>query len=73
MGRVQNEEWKVLYEQGKAFRIFSHRAQCEVGFWASDTMEAWIDKGLAWAKDHPGVGFSEDDSDDEYYENDSGE
>ena len=52
-------EWKVLYEQGKSFRLFCDRLQFQVGVWASDDMEAWVDERLAWAKDHPGVGFPE--------------
>ena len=52
-------EWKVLYEQGKPFRLLCDRLQFQVGVWASDDMEAWVDERLAWAKDHPGVGFIE--------------
>jgi hypothetical protein len=57
--KIGNEEWKVFYEQGKPFRLFSDRLQLELGVWASDDMEAWVDERLAWAKDHPGVGFPE--------------
>jgi len=57
--KVRNEEWKVLYEQGKPFRLLSDRLQLKLAVWASDDMEAWVDERLAWAKDHPGVGFSE--------------
>ena len=59
--KVGNEEWKVLYEQGKPFRLFSDRLQLQVGVWASDDMEVWVDERFAWAKDHPGVGFPECD------------
>jgi len=50
--KVGNKVWKMLYEQGKPFRLFRDRLQFQVGVWASDDMEAWVDERLAWAKDH---------------------
>jgi len=54
-----NEEWKVLYEQGKPFRRLSFRLRLQVFCWSQKDMEEWVDERLAWAKDHPGVGFPE--------------
>lgn len=65
MEKVGDEEWKMLYEQGKPFRLLSDRLHFQVGVWASDEMEAWVDERRAWAKDHPGVGFPEGDFDDD--------
>ena len=48
-----------MYEQGKPFQLLCDRLQLQVGVWAPEDMEAWMDERLAWAKDHPGVGFSE--------------
>jgi len=45
-------DWKVLYEQGKPFRMLRDRLHFQVGVWASDDMEEWVDERLAWAKDH---------------------
>lgn len=59
--KTGNEEWKMLYEQGKPFRLLSDRLEFQVAVWASDDMEAWVDERLTWAKDHPGVGFLESD------------
>jgi len=56
-----DEEWKMLYELGKPFRLLSDRLHLQVGVWASDDLEAWVDERLAWAMDHPGVGFHERD------------
>jgi hypothetical protein len=50
--KVENEEWKVLYEQGKPFRLLSDRLSFQVGVWASNAMEVWVDERLAWAKLH---------------------
>lgn len=57
--KVGNVEWKKLYEWGKPFRLFSDRLDFQVGVWASEGMEAWVDERLAWATDHPGIGFPE--------------
>ncbi len=57
--RHLHEEWRMLSEHGKPFRLLSDRLQFEVGVWASKDMEIWVDNMLAWAKDHPGVGLVE--------------
>jgi hypothetical protein len=44
--KVGKEEWKVLYEQGKPFRLLGDRLLLQVGIWASDEMEAWVTRGL---------------------------
>lgn len=52
-------EWNVLYELGKPFRQLSDRLCFRVGVWASEDMESWFEERLTWAKDHPGIGYTE--------------
>ncbi len=54
-----NEEWGMLHERGKPFRMLCDRLNFDVNVWATSDMEAWVDKMLAWAKEHPGVGLVE--------------
>ncbi|KAI6102360.1 kinase-like domain-containing protein [Pisolithus croceorrhizus] len=58
---MDSDEWSVLYEHGKLFRHFRLRLSLQVGPWASEYMEEWVDKRLAWAKLHPGVAMPEED------------
>jgi len=59
MDKVGNGPWNVLYELGKHFRQLSDRLRFRVGAWASKDMESWVEERLAWAKDHPGIGYTE--------------
>ena len=56
-----NEEWGMLHESGKPFRMLCDQLGFQVNVWASSSMEAWVDKRLAWAKDYPGLGLIESD------------
>ncbi|KAI6028995.1 kinase-like domain-containing protein [Pisolithus marmoratus] len=58
---MDSGEWNMLYEHGKLFRHFRLRLSLQVGPWASEGMEEWVDKRLAWAKLHPGVAMPEED------------
>lgn len=57
MDKVGNGQWAVLYELGKPFRQLCDRLHFRVGVWLS--LESWVDERLAWAKDHPGIGYPE--------------
>lgn len=59
MDKVGNGQWNVLYELEKPFRQLSDRLCFRVGVWASEYMESWVDERLSWAKDHPGIGYTE--------------
>ncbi|KAI6109429.1 hypothetical protein EDD16DRAFT_1522470 [Pisolithus croceorrhizus] len=58
---MDSDEWSALYEHGKLFRHFRLRLSLQVGPWASEWMEEWVDKRLAWAKLHSGVAMPEED------------
>ncbi|KAI6146761.1 hypothetical protein BKA82DRAFT_4155572 [Pisolithus tinctorius] len=48
-------------EWSKLFRHFRLWLSLQVSCWASEGMEEWVDKRLAWARLHPGVALPEDD------------
>ena len=56
---ITNEEWHAAYENGRPFRILADRLMFQVGVWASDTSEQWVNERLAWSNHHSGVGFPE--------------
>jgi len=57
--RVGHGEWRALYENGKPFRLLCDRLHFQVGVWASEDLEEWVDERHAWARNHPGIGFPE--------------
>ena len=53
-------EWHMAYTTGRPFRLLVDRLQFQIGVWATESSEQWVDSRLSWAKNHPGVGFPDD-------------
>jgi hypothetical protein len=53
-------EWRLAHTKGRPFRLFVDRLSFQIGVWATESSEQWVDSRLSWAKTHPGVGFPDD-------------
>lgn len=56
-------EWYLAYTKGRPFRLLVDRLPFQIGVWADESSEGWVDSRLSWAKMCPGVGFPEDSVD----------
>jgi hypothetical protein len=56
-GGEVGEEWLELSERGRWFRGFAFMLEYQVGVWASEAMEKWVDERLAFARKFPGIGL----------------
>lgn len=53
-------EWRLAYTKGRPFRLLVDRLAFQIGVWADETCESWVNSRLSWAKMNPGVGFPDD-------------
>jgi hypothetical protein len=53
-------EWRLAYTLGRPFRLLVDRLPFQIGVWADESCESWVDSRLSWAKTNPGVGFPDD-------------
>lgn len=53
-------EWCLAYTKGRPFRLLVDRLPFQIGVWADESCERWVDSRLSWAKMYPGVGFPDD-------------
>jgi len=53
-------EWHLAHTKGRPFRLLVDRLPFQIGVWADESVERWVDDRLSWAKTYPGVGFPDD-------------
>ena len=53
-------EWRLAYTKGRPFLLLVDRLPFQIGVWANESCECWVDSRLSWAKIYPGVGFPDD-------------